>query len=376
MPVETVAILTWSVLVGDALAHLCGLPEKSYHACVVSPPYWSLRDYGAAGQLGLEQTPAAYVGALVEVFHEVRRVLRDDGVLWLNVGDSYAGSWGAQSREHAGKHAPNISALSANHVKAAQKRTKTGSLDRTPDLKPKDLVGIPWRLAFALQEDGWYLRSDTIWYKPNPMPESVTDRPTRAHEYVFLLSKSKKYYYNAMAILRPLSPKTYTTFGIERTGYGDGSGLVKAENYGSTVPTRKPKVWGLDDYKGQATKDYEAEGVQNPSDTKRRILSHLREQLEAGGVTGANAHSVWSIGTEPSDVEHFAVMPKALARKCVVSACPPDGIVLDPFAGAGTTGVVALEEGRSFVGIELNPTYAAIARQRLGSAMPLFAKEA
>lgn len=187
--------------IGDCLSVLPTLPAGVARTCVTSPPYFGLRDYGVDGQIGLEATPREFVDALVAVFREVRRVLADDGTLWLNLGDSYAGSWGAQSREQAGKHAPCVSQLSANKVRAAHRRTTgTGAIPVGSGLKPKDLMGIPWRVAFALQEDGWYLRQDIIWSKPNPMPESVTDRCTKAHEYLFLLSKSPHYYFDAEAI--------------------------------------------------------------------------------------------------------------------------------------------------------------------------------
>lgn len=280
--------ITARILVGDAVTRLRELPEGCVQTCVTSPPYWGLRDYGHAWQLGLEATPEAYVAALVDVFREVRRVLRDDGTIWVNLGDSYAGSRGAQSREHAGKHAPNVSAL-----KAAQIRT---GLLRTPGLKPKDLVGIPWLVAFALRADGWYLRSDIIWAKRNPMPESVTDRPTKAHEYIFLLAKSARYYYDAAAIREPCS----------------------------------------------ARKD------------------------------GANKRTVWSVATHPFAGAHFATFPPALITPCILAGCPVGGTVLDPFAGIGTTGMVALRHGRSFIGCELNPAYALMAKDRIDGDAALF----
>jgi DNA modification methylase len=226
-----------------------------------------------------------------------------------------------------------------------------------PGLKPKDLIGAPWAAAFALREDGWYLRRDIIWHKPNPMPESVRDRCSTAHEYVFHLTKSGRYWYDADAIREAYAPSTLKEFE--------------------------------QGYEGHATKDYAAAGVQTPSDIKARIVKKRsvragvdhkggnqgEGQMTFGGATGPNAKSVWTIPTQPSPFEHFAVMPKALARKCILAGCPPGGVVLDPFAGMATTGVVALEEGRSFVGIELNPTYHATARERLAGVMPLLAQE-
>jgi DNA modification methylase len=385
---------SWTLRCGSAREVLKTLPSASVQCCVTSPPYWGLRDYGVSGQAGIEPTPDAYVAALVAVFEEVRRVLCDDGSVWLNLGDSYAGSWGAQSREHAGEHGPNVSALSANQIKAARRSTRTGSLARTPGLKPKDLVGIPWRVAFALQAAGWWLRSDIIWAKPNCMPESVKDRPTRAHEYVFLLTKSARYAYYPEAIRKPFSQAM-----LDQLAQG---------------------------YDGQAMKDYKAHGVQNPSDVKSHILQRARDkqrghgrrhagfndrwepmiseqrikrksELAAANIPGqsahgytrrddglssmglaglgANARSVWMISTEASPYEHFAVMPKALARRCVLAGSTPGDMVLDPFAGMATTGVVALEEGRSFIGIELSETYHATARQRLSEVAPLLARE-
>ncbi len=338
---------------------LRGLPDASVSCCVTSPPYFGLRDYGVEGQIGLESSPDAFVGALVAVFSEARRVLADDGALFLNIGDSYAGSLGAQSRPQGSSgQMASRSVISARQIDAHPHRTKTGTIGADWGCKPKDLIGVPWALAFALRADGWYLRSDIIWHKPNPMPESVQDRPTKAHEYVFLLTKSPRYYWNADAIREAYAPSTLKEFD--------------------------------QGYDGDGRKDYDAAGVQNPSSVKARIVAKARSVratvdtkggnqgngvMTFGGATGANARTVWTIPTQPSPFEHFAVMPKALARKCIVAGCPPGGTVLDPFAGMATTGVVALEEGRSFVGIELNPTYHATARQRLADVAPLLAVE-
>lgn len=341
---------------GDCLAVLTTLPSASVQCVVTSPPYWGLRDYGVAGQRGLEPTPDQYVEGMVEVFEEVRRVLKADGTLWLNLGDSYAGSWGAQSREHAGKHALNISALSANQLKAAQIReSNTGSLTRTPGLKPKDLIGIPWRVAFALQAAGWYLRSDIIWAKPNPMPESVQDRPTKAHEYLFLLAKSARYYYDAAAIREPYAEATMRDYGAV--------------------------------YDSEGTKDYAAHGVQNPSAVKKRIKDKQRghgrrhagfndrwdamEKVEQQ-VNGANKRSVWTVPTQPFPDAHFATFPEALIEPCILAGSRQGDTVLDPFAGSGTVGVVCAKAQRQFIGIELNPEYVAMAERRIGNVAPLF----
>lgn len=334
--------MTATILTGDALEVLRTLEAESVQCCVTSPPYWGLRDYGVIGQLGLESTPEEYVARMVEVFREVRRVLRPDGVLWLNLGDSYAGSWGAQSREHAGKHGPNVSALSANQVKAAQRRTHTGSMERTPGLKPKDLVGIPWRVAFALQADGWWLRSDVIWSKPNPMPESVRDRPTRAHEYLFLLTKAESYFYDADAIAEP---------AVTDPGARDG---VTA-------------------FCGQETLRPRGRKNEQTFDRRRAGFNDRWDAAEAAGGAAPtrNKRSVWTIASQPFPGSHFAVMPEALVDPCVLAGSKLGDVVLDPFAGSGTVGVVALKRGRSFLGIELNPAYAAMARERIASDAPL-----
>ena len=290
---------------GDSLTVLQTLSAASVQCCVTSPPYWGLRDYGHDGQIGLEETPDQYVARLVAVFAEVRRVLADDGVLWLNLGDSYAA--GCMS----GKQGKNST---TGHNKG-HSRTKLKSRKPSKGLKPKDLVGIPWRVAFALQADGWYLRSDTIWHKPNPMPESVRDRPTKAHEYVFLLSKSARYFYDQDALREP--------------DCGRASG----------------------------------------NDFKNR-------QGAAGGApwqpgSGRNARSVWAIPTQPYSGAHFAVMPPALAGRCIKSGSRVGDTVLDPFSGAGTTGMVARRLRRQYVGIELNPEFADMARRRIDSDAPL-----
>jgi DNA modification methylase len=295
--------------------------------CVTSPPYWGLRDYGSEGQLGLERTPEEYVAEMVQVFREVRRVLCDDGVCWLNLGDSYAGSWGAQSREHAGKHAPNVSALSANQVKAAQIReSHTGSLSRTPGLKPKDLVGIPWRVAFALQADGWYLRSDVIWSKPNPMPESVIDRPTKAHEYVFLLTKSEQYMYDSGAITETAASASQARYNY---GFGGSKNVHLMADEATGVGTRTRLIGS-------------------------RTFTGMR-----------NARSVWSIATQPYSGAHFAVMPEALARRCILAGSRHGDLVLDPFLGSGTVARVAISLGRRAVGCDLQRAYMPLQQERM-----------
>jgi DNA modification methylase len=319
---------------GDALEVLRSLPAGIAQTCVTSPPYWGLRDYGAEGQLGLEPTPEEYVSRMVEVFREVRRVLRDDGTLWLNLGDSYAG--GTTGRNDA----ETIRAIDAKsgrrpNAMAYGDNDRGGRVARkAPEwLKPKDLVGIPWRVAFALQADGWYLRSDIIWSKPNPMPESVTDRPTKAHEYLFLLAKSERYYYDAEAAAEPVSqtPGAQTWRRI-------------------FDPAKQGKEAAL-----------KVQGVKNGNDGHRDTNAATR-----------NRRSVWMVTTEPFPEAHFAVMPQALVEPCILAGSGPRDLVLDPFAGSGTVGVVALRHGRRFLGIELNQQYVGMARRRI--AGPLFAE--
>lgn len=266
------------------------------------------------GQLGLEATPESYVQGMVEVFREVRRVLKPSGTLWLNLGDSYC------STAPGTKNAPQTKGSRTNPQEWANQRPGT------PDgMKPKDLVGIPWMVAFALRADGWYLRQDIIWHKPNPMPESVTDRCTKAHEYVFLLAKSKVYHYDRDAIREPI--KATSGIGI-RARARTASGALGGEN------------------------------------------QHHMEARAYAEIKGANRRDVWSINTKPFKDAHFAVMPEALVEPCVMAGCPVGGIVLDPFAGSGTVGAVAVRLGRKFIGIELNPEYAAMADARIAAAAP------
>ena len=300
---------------GDALTVLQDMPDQSVQCCVTSPPYWGLRDYGVDGQLGLEKTPEEYVLKMVEIFEEVRRVLKDNGTLWLNLGDSYAAQRG-------GTHQPAETLAGGQHGYTSDgNRTNRGRGDiyipsrnaGAIGLKHKDLVGIPWRVAFALQADGWYLRSDIIWSKPNPMPESVKDRPTKAHEYIFLMSKSAKYYYDQDAIREDFADDG---MGIDNPQ----SGLAKG-------------VWT----KGQ----------------------------EQGG---RNRRSVWTVSTQPFPGAHFAVFPPKLIEPCILAGCQEGGTVLDPFSGSGTTGLVATKHERNYIGIELNSEYVKMSEDRLYEA--------
>ena len=303
----------WEIKQGDALSVLKTMPEQSVHCCVTSPPYWGLRDYGVEGQLGLESTPEEYVTKMVEIFREVKRVLRDDGTLWLNLGDSYAIKFGGGKGKKSGT------------TKSAVDEIEKPPREIPPGLKPKDLVGIPWMVAFALRADGWYLRSDIVWHKPNAMPEGVTDRPTKAHEYIFLLSKSQKYYYDADAIKEP------------------------AVTSGQTRKFNTPKKVG------RLVNQRKASGNESPD----------AEPWEVPAMK--NKRSVWTVPTQPFPEAHFAVYPPALITPCILAGCPVGGTVLDPFAGSGTTLLVATQHHRKSIGIELNPEYIEIAKRRLNS---------
>ena len=307
----------YAIAVGDCRATLDQLPDGCVQTCVTSPPYFGLRDYGVDGQIGQETSPAAFVEALVTVFREVRRVLAADGTLWLNLGDSYTSG---------GRQGHGATAGEKQQTNRGSNGVTDAKRPPTPDgLKAKDLMGIPWRVALALQADGWWLRSDIIWSKPNPMPESVTDRPTRAHEYVFLLTKSSKYFYDAAA-LREESAVPASKF-IAATG----------------ANTAKLHATDGNDFR-----------------------THARGGGGQLGSPGArNARTVWSITPEPFDGAHFATMPPELARRCILAGSRRGDVVLDPFAGAGTTALVAVGNGRRAIGCELNPEYADLARNRI-----------
>lgn len=320
------------ILTGDCRELLATLPDASVHCVVTSPPYFGLRDYGVAGQIGLEATPAEYVAEMVSVFAEVRRVLRDDGTLWLNLGDSYAGSWGAQGRQGETGQMATRSVVQARSIHAhPQKLTQTGKI-RESGLKPKDLIGIPWRVAFALQADSWYLRQDIIWSKPACMPESVRDRCTKAHEYLFLLSKSERYHYDHKAILEPTA------------------------SLNDSHPSYRPNSQHI-------ARDGRRE-FQNKHEISARTYSE----------EGRNKRSVWTVNPQPFTGAHFAVFPPALIEPCILAGCPKGGTVLDPFGGAGTTGLVADRLGRNALLIEINPAYAEMARNRIQGDAPMFAQ--
>ena len=332
------------------------LADKSVQCCVTSPPYWGLRDYGVSGQIGLERTPDEYVTSILAVFREVRRVLKDDGTLWLNLGDTYAnvGKWG----RHSGwRHT-----ASENGDDTCRRRRGVGSKHRVetemdgpnrgdlPGLKPKDIVGIPWRVAFALQADGWYLRSDIIWSKPNPMPESVTDRPTKAHEYIFLLSKSERYFYDAKAIGEPVTASTVERLSQATLDQQQGSARVPGKTNGN-MKAVAPR------FGGSKYGENDAEEYRTKSGNEYTLKDGIR-----------NARTVWQIATQPYSEAHFATFPEELPRRCILAGCPEGGTVLDPFNGSGTTGAVAVKHGRHYVGLELSPEYIAMARDRIGKA--------
>ena len=314
------------------MQQLATLPAASVQCCVTSPPYWGLRDYGTAGQLGLEAPPDEYVANMVAVFRAVRRVLRDDGTLWLNLGDCYY-TGGKGGAEADAKRIVDAGSKQATHTAnafagAANRREIHG-------MKPKDLVGIPWRVAFALQADGWYLRQDIIWHKPNPMPESVTDRCTKAHEYIFLLSKSPKYYYDADAVKEPCA-----------TNENRPSGVVREREFGyDSKRNNNPAAF-------MVVKSGNKERKQRPgADT-------LNIGAQAGSIpwegSTRNKRSVWTVTTKPFRGAHFATFPPALIEPCILAGSAADTLVLDPFSGAGTTGLVAVQHGRRYIGIELN----------------------
>jgi DNA modification methylase len=302
---------------GDTRAVMAEMEPDSVNCVVTSPPYWGLRDYGEPGQLGLEPTPEAYVAAMVDVFREVRRVLRSDGTVWLNLGSSYMASADRQT----GRNDDGRPEKGRGWAEYDIKRTRPDGVGAYPTFKPKDLVGIPWMVAFALQADGWYLRSDIIWHKPNPMPESCQDRPTKSHEYVFLLSKSARYYYDAAAIA-----ESATSFGRQHT-----TGI------------QPPKVIAL----------------QQNGHAHNGVGGDLSINYER---QSRNKRSVWTIPTLAYAGAHYATMPEALIRPCILAGCPLGGLVLDPFLGSGTVGAVAERLGRRWVGCDL--TYHALSTQR------------
>ena len=320
-----IGMADYRLMCGNCVTLMQSLHENTVNCCITSPPYFGLRDYGHDAQIGLEATPEAYVAKLVEVFRAVRRVMRADGTLWLNLGDSYAAQRGGTPMP-AETLAGGISGQGDIDAKRGRESAYLPHRNAASlGLKHKDLIGIPWRVAFALQADGWYLRQDIIWHKPNPMPESVRDRCTKAHEYLFLFSKSANYFFDHNAIKEPAkSQSAGIRFGGKK--YGDSLDPKHATKSGNV----------------------------------------------SGEYTVANKRSVWSVPTRGFRGAHFAVYPEALITPCVLAGSPHGGLVLDPFVGSGTTGVVSLKHGRSFIGCEINPEYRDLAESRIQSSMSLF----
>jgi DNA modification methylase len=318
------------IFFGDCRSILKDLSGANVKAqtCVTSPPYFGLRDYGHKGQIGLEQTPEEYIAAMVEVFRCVRDVLADDGTLWLNIGDSYVATGGEYKNGSQGKTSI-VGKTSPENVPGFGRVERRKAME-AKGLKQKDLIGIPWMLAFALRADGWYLRQDIIWHKPNPMPESVRDRCTKAHEYIFLLSKSERYYYDAEAVSE------------------------------TAICDRKPGQKITDTRKTHGT------GGGNAG-----INSFLARYHEGNAPKTRNRRSVWTVATQPYSGAHFATFPPALIEPCILAGSRPGDIVLDPFMGSGTTAQVAVQHRRRYLGCELNPQYEKLQAKRIASVQPV-----
>lgn len=343
------------ILIGDCIDMMRTLPEQSVHTCITSPPYYGLRDYGVDGQIGLEASPREFIDNLVEVFREVRRVLRDDGTLWVNIGDSYAGSWGSQAKRESPAAIGRNSIL--NHPKRA---SGTGRL--TDGYKGKDLMGIPWRLAFALQDDGWYLRQDIIWHKPNPMPESVKDRCTKAHEYLFLLSKGSRYWFDQGSIREPAAQSSIDRWAQNVEDHA-GSDRIPGKTNGpmkSVGGSRRNSF-------ARETKYTEGEHGQTGQ--------HRPGRPDIDYDTTRNKRSVWTVATTGFKGAHFATFPPELIEPCILAGCPVGGTVLDPFGGSGTTAGVAMAHDRNAVLCELNPQYAELVPDRIASILEGYGKK-
>lgn len=352
------------IINADVFDGLAQLEDESVHCVCTSPPYWGLRDYGVDGQIGLEPTLSEHIKKMVDVFAEVHRVLRKDGTLWINYGDCYASSVN-------GRSAADTKALGNDDRTFRDKPFSTvgpiyrgkrmergsgrwgGGNSSSPELKPKDLAMVPNRLAIALQEWGWWVRSEIIWFKPNPMPESIKDRPTSAHEKIWLLTKAQRYFYDAEAV------REDRTQDEDANGFRGGS-YVGGEPSSRAMRGNKRSGWNGSSFisaQDVATKPNLGQGPRNER-------------------PGRNVRNVWEIATEAFPEAHFVTFPCALAERCIKAGCPIGGTVLDPFGGAGTTGLVADKLGRNAVLIELNPEYAAMAERRIQNSAPLFAQVA
>lgn len=356
--------MTVRILQGDAVARMAELPAASVHCVITSPPYFALRDYGVDGQLGSEavadclgwatgvQCGTCFVCGQVAVFRAVWRVLRDDGTLWLNLGDSYAASGGVGAGGQAGVGA----------------RTKEMPRPNRPQgLRPKNLVGAPWRVALALQADGWILRRDIIWHKKTPMPETAKDRPTTAHEYLFLLVKQRYYHYDAKAIAEPVTGGAHARAARDRTGVGWGYDAGEAAKPRARRKAhRVPAGWDT------------GEGGHRERTGRYRVKNNpsFDAAMGAGGVMPEtrNKRSVWTLGPEPFKGAHFATFPTTLVEPCLLAGCPPGGVVLDPFGGSGTVGLVAQRHHRDAILIELNPATVQLAVDRITAEAPLLAR--
>jgi DNA modification methylase len=328
---------------GDVLAGLANIESGTVQTCVTSPPYWGLRDYGVEGQIGLESTPDAFVQKMVDVFREVRRVLRDDGTLWLNIGDSYAS-------DTKGSGGPDSSSTLVG-TKAQQNGQRMKAVKVHHGLKSKDLCMIPWRVALALQSDGWWLRSVIVWAKKSPMPESVTDRPTSSWEPIFLLAKSERYYYDAEAVKEPLQQSSIARLSQDidsQEGSHRAHAGAKTNGTMKAVGGRMPPIGGVKHAGSNGNPTYSGDRPEWP--------------------TGRNQRNVWHLGPEPYAEAHFATFPTEIPRRCILAGSKPGDTVLDPFLGSGTTLAVAVQLDRRGVGCELNPEYIQLAKDRIGKA--------
>lgn len=373
------------IICGDALEIIRSLPDGIVNCCVTSPPYWGLRDYGVDGQLGLERTPEEYIAKMVGVFREVRRILRDDGTLWLNMGDCYATDGGIGTQGKTGcradrRHTQQTlkkritkplldgSGKTQDHALRADEAGRV-----TPNLKPKDLVGMPWRLALALQADGWYLRSDIIWHKPCPMPESVNDRPTKAHEYLFLLSKSERYHYDHEAIMEQASPDTHARYARGRSDDhkwadgGPGNQTIAKSFVHMRAPGVNPKAMMPKD-EGRQEQGLETASKFGHGPGWRNKQNESFSAAVKDVVEWRNKRTVWTVPPQPFPEAHFATFPEALVRPCILAGCPEGGLVFDPFIGSGTVAVVAESLGCNWLGIELNPAYIEMAERRIAGS--------
>jgi DNA modification methylase len=366
------------IYTGQALDVLRTFPDKSVNCCVTSPPYWGLRDYGVTGQLGMEKTPEEFIRNMVEVFREVKRVLKDDGTIWVNIGDSYSSKAG-------GYDVTGSRGTTAKISKKTQAAVVKKPRNPVEGLKPKDLVGIPWLLAFALRADGWYLRCDIIWAKKNCMPESVTDRPTKSHEYIFLLSKSQKYFYNHEAIKEPAlydvdgtgtaSRKARQRDGLKSNPTNERVG-IRASDFSDPHEYFEARLAaGFKDSEKFEGKNGKADKQRGHSRRHNGFNDRWDKMTHEEQCTGMrNKRDVWHISPAQFPEAHFATFPEEIPEICIKAGSKENDVILDPFMGAGTTAVVAAKLGRKYVGIELNPEYVSIAENRLQRELGMFYK--